>query len=197
MSKSCKAVQVYSAVAFGGGKVNFKVAGVYNSANGGGYAQRNRIGYGVVYLYKFNVKGFAESLRVTGENLPQVGIFYSVLRKLQAEYAQSQPRAVNGDFYLLQQIRHRADMVLVSVGENKSAELILVAEQIGEIGYYEVNTGHIVLGEGNAAVYCDNIVAVLEERHIHADPVNTANGYYLKLCLPLSSLPLRLSSFPF
>ena len=73
-------------------------------------------------------------------------------------------------------------MVLVSVGENKSAEFSLVAGQVGEIGYYEVNTGHIVLGKGNAAVYCDNIVAVLEERHIHADPVNTANGYYLKLC---------------
>ena len=70
-------------------------------------------------------------------------------------------------------------MVFVSVGEYKPAEIIFVSQNIGEIGYYQIHTRHIVFGESHAAVHGDQIFAVLQQGHIHSYSVNTAYGYYL------------------
>ena len=61
-------------------------------------------------------------------------------------------------------------MVLVAVGDDDAAELLLVLKNIGIVGKDQVDTGLGVVGEHEAG---DDMVLVdaLEDRHILADAV--------------------------
>ena len=89
---------------------------------------------------------------------------------------------------ILQQIRQGADVVLMAVRDEDAAQLLLVLENVGVIGQHEVDAGLRVIGEHEAGVDQDHVVAVLEGRHVLADAVEAAErddleGRRLLLCV--------------
>ena len=75
---------------------------------------------------------------------------------------------------VLQQVRKRTGVVLVTVGDDDAAELLLVLQDIGLVGKHQVDTGLGIVGEHEAGVDEHHVVAALEDRHILADAVKAA-----------------------
>ena len=75
---------------------------------------------------------------------------------------------------ILQQVRKRTGVVLVAVGDDDAAELLLVLQDIGVVGKHQVDTGLGVVGEHETGVDEHHVVAALEDRHVLADAVKAA-----------------------
>ena len=97
-----------------------------------------------------------------------------VLLELELDEAQRQRRGVHGGIDGLQHIRQRADVVLVAVGDEEAAELLLVFRKIGDVRNDKVHAVHVVLGEAEAAVDDDHVLAVFQHGHVLADLIQTA-----------------------
>ena len=65
-------------------------------------------------------------------------------------------------------------MVLMTVGNNNSPDLILILYNISKIGNYDINARKILIGERHAAIYQKHIVAILIKCDILTDFVETA-----------------------
>ena len=103
-----------------------------------------------------------------------------VLFKLAFDETKSKRSSVNRHIDLFEKICETSYVILVSVGKNDAAQLILVLYDISEIRYYEVNTEHIVVGESETAVHDEHIVAAFVEIEVLADLVESAEGDYLQ-----------------
>ena len=97
-----------------------------------------------------------------------------MLLQLQLNEAVGHGGAVDGAVYLPHGVGDGADVVFVSVGDKEAPQLILVGNQIGEIGNYQIHAVHILLGEAHAAVHHNHVLAVFQHRNILADLVQTA-----------------------
>ena len=79
-------------------------------------------------------------------------------------------------------------MVLVAVGDDNAAQLVLVLQDIGVVGQDEVDARLLVIGEHEAGIDHDHVVSVLEHGHVLADPVKTTKrddlegGFFLWHC---------------
>ncbi len=98
---------------------------------------------------------------------------------------------VNGNLYGFEKERKSSDMVLMSVCNENTFELVGVALDICEIGNDKVNAEHIAVWERETAVYDDNIIIVLYESHVFSYFVKSAeksdfNGLTLFGCRFLS-----------
>jgi hypothetical protein len=60
-------------------------------------------------------------------------------------------------------------VVFVTVRDDDAAQLIALVAQIFPIGNDEVDAQHVVFGEHDAAIDQDDVLAVLEGRHVLAD----------------------------
>ena len=107
---------------------------------------------------------------VPGTNLPQVGFLQqAVLPELFLEQGQGQGGAVHrhGDF--LEQKGHRADVVLVAVGEDHGRHFVPALLEVGEIGDDDVDPQHLVFGEHEAGVHHHQVVVGLQGHQVEAD----------------------------
>ena len=100
-----------------------------------------------------------------------------VLAELSFKYSKRQSCAVYGYVQLLQQIRHCADVVLMTVSQEQTAYLSGVLFKICRVGYDKVNARHTVFGKSQSAVDDDDVVIVFENGHVLSDPVNSAKRY--------------------
>jgi len=75
---------------------------------------------------------------------------------------------------VLQEERQGACVVLVAVGDHDAAQLVLALDDVGVVGQDEVDARELGVGEHDAGVHDDHIVAVLEDRHVLADSVEPA-----------------------
>ena len=98
-----------------------------------------------------------------------------VLLQLALDQREGQPGADQRHVRLLaQQVRHRADVVLVAVGEDDRVEVVPAVPQVAEVGQDQVDAGLLGLGEQHAAVDDEQPAAVLEDRHVAADLADAA-----------------------
>ena len=81
---------------------------------------------------------------------------------------------MDGHTHLLHEVGDAADVILVAVGEEEAAQLVLVLDEICGVGNDRVNAVHIVLREAHAAVDHDHIPAVFQHGDILADLVEAA-----------------------
>ena len=102
----------------------------------------------------------------------------SLFSELAFDETDREPCSVYGDVYLFQEISESADVVLVAVSDNDSAELVAVAFNISKIRDNDVYTGHISVRESKTAVENEHIVRALENCHILAYLIETAERYY-------------------
>jgi hypothetical protein len=60
-------------------------------------------------------------------------------------------------------------MVFVPVGDQNGPHVVFAFHQVGHVGNYQVNPGHVLRWELDATVDDDNIVARLNGHHVFAD----------------------------
>ena len=65
-------------------------------------------------------------------------------------------------------------MVLVAVGDDDAAELLLVLQDISVVGKHQVDTGLGIVGEHKTGVDEHHVVAAFEDRHVLADAVKAS-----------------------
>ena len=85
-----------------------------------------------------------------------------------------EPGAVDGGAEILHGIGDTADVIFMTVGDEHTADLILVFHQIGCIGNDGVDAVHIIFGEPHAAVHNDDISAVFQYGQVLADLIEAA-----------------------
>ena len=154
--------------------VELKVAGVHNGALIGAYEHAQSAGDGVRHREEVE-RDAAEVDMAAALNLAELGRADAELRKLALDKAKRQLAREDGHLIVevLQQIRKRTGVVLVAVGDDDTAELFLVLQNIGVVGKHQVDTGLGVIREHEAGVDEHHVVAALEDRHVLADAVKT------------------------
>ena len=71
-------------------------------------------------------------------------------------------------------IRERADMILMTVGDNKALHFVDIVFQIGDVRNHQVDSEHVVLRKGQTAVHHNNTVFELKGSYVHSDLLQTA-----------------------
>ena len=140
------------------------------------------VGNRVVDTDELNAEA-AEAHGIVGLHAMEIGVpGQAMLLELVLNDLESQPSAVNGRIYGAQNVRNGADVVLVTVGQHHTADLVPVLFEISDIGNDEIDTEHILVGESDAAVDDNNIVTVLNGGNILSDLTDAAEGYDAQLC---------------
>ena len=161
--------------AIDGRLVELKVARVHNGALVGAnkHAQSTRNGV----RHGEEVERDATEIDVAAAlDLTELGRANAELGELTLDKTERQLAREDGHLVVevLQQVRKRTGVVLVAVGDDDAAELLLVLQDIGVVGKHQVDTGLGVVGEHEAGVDEHHVVAALEDRHVLADAVKAA-----------------------
>ena len=99
-----------------------------------------------------------------------------MLLKLELDKPGSEPRAVDGAVELLHGIGNATDVVLMTVGQEHAADFFLILDKVRHVRNDKVNAVHVVLGESEAAVDDDDVLAVFENGHIFANLIESPKG---------------------
>ncbi len=156
--------------------VHLEVAGVQDGAGGGADGDGQRVRDGVVdgdelALERAEPLGLAlaDGERQRGD---------PVLLELGLDQGQRELRAEQRDVGLEpQQVGHRADVVLVAVGEHDRLDVVEAVGDVLEVGQDQVDAGLVVLGEQHAAVDDQQLAVDLEHGHVAADLSQTAERH--------------------
>ena len=108
--------------------------------------------------------------------LVQVVLFQAPLHQGQRER-----RAVNRHVDLGEKVRHGSDVVLVAVGQNHGSHLRLVFLEESQVGHHQIDAQQFGVGEHHSAIDYDNVFAIADGGHVHAELAQSAQGYYLQL----------------
>ena len=163
-------------IAGNGGVVYLEVAGLDDHAGGTLDGVGHRVGNGVVHMDGLDGKA-AQTEFLPGLDLVHLGAApQPVLLQLVAQKAQREPGGVDGHIDLLEQIGNGTDVVLVAVGDEQAADLILVLHDKGEVGDHQIHAEHIAVGENRTAVHNEHIPLALVDGEVLADLAQTAQG---------------------
>ena len=86
---------------------------------------------------------------------------------------------------LFNQIDNPSDVVLMSMSDKKSLQLIGIFDNIAEIWQHNVDTVHFIVREFQATVDNDHFVLVFKDRHVFSDFTKSPNGNHFKLIFML------------
>ena len=89
-------------------------------------------------------------------------------------------RSVHGHVQLFEDIGKGSDMILMTVGDDETFHPICIVLQIGDVRDHQVNSQHIILRKGQAAVHHNNTVLIFKGSNIHADLLQAAQRYDLQ-----------------
>src|SRR5260370_32997432 len=110
-------------------------------------------------------------------DLSQIGAGKLVFDQVTARERERYLAAIHGGRKPLQQVRQRADMVLVRMGEDNALNVEAGLLQIGELGHQEAAAERTFLGEHNAGVDHNGALAALDDQKIQANFAETAERY--------------------
>ena len=99
-----------------------------------------------------------------------------MLLQLELHKPRCKTRAVDRAVELLHGIGNAADVVLVAVCQKHAADFFLIFDQVCHVRDDKVDAVHVVLGESEAAVDDDDVLAVFENGHIFADLIESPKG---------------------
>ena len=154
--------------------IDLKVSCHNDSSHRSVDGERNRVGNGVVHVDKLHLKAprFHGVPGLMGED--RGGFQQTVLLQLDLDQAGGQSGGMQRSIDLLEHIGYAADVVLMAVGEEESAESMLVLDQIGHIRDHQIHPVHIILRESETAVHHDHVVAVFQYGDVFSDLIETA-----------------------
>ena len=153
--------------------VHLEVAGVQDEARRGADGNREGVRDRVVDREKLQVER-ADLLPGAFGDLARDG-GYAVLGQLALDQRQGQPGPDQRDVgAFAQQVRQRADVVLVRVGQDHRVDQVEAALEVTEVGQDQVDARLVRFGEQDAAVDDKQAAVVLEDGHVPADFAETA-----------------------
>ena len=167
--------------------VHLEVAGVHDQAHGRVDRQGARAGDGVVHVDELHREAARLDHVALGDHVQRGHVLQPVLLELMLAQRQRQLRAVHGRGQIAQHIGHRADVVLVAVGDEIAANLVLVVLQIAGVGDHQVHAGHVLPGEDAAQVDHDDVVLIFQYRQVFADFAQAAQRYDFQFRFLVSS----------
>src|SRR4029077_8368169 len=94
--------------------------------------------------------------------------------ELPGDQREGEARRVDLQLEFAEQVRQRADVVLMAVGEHHGLDLIGVLAQVLEVGQDQVDARHLRLGEGQPCVQDQDAAVHLEGGHVAADLADAA-----------------------
>ena len=100
---------------------------------------------------------------------------------------QRERRAVDRHVDFGEEVGHGADVILVAVRQDHGAHLRLVLLQEGQVGHHQIDAQQFGVGEHHSAIDDDNVFAVADGGHVHAELAESAEGDYLQLQISHSS----------
>src|SRR5581483_2738767 len=175
-----EAVQVKNAV-LGGRGIDFEVAGVDHDAQRRADSQRNAVHQTMGHADRMKGER-SQPEAVAGSDLVQL---HFVEQTVFFQFAFSQRerkfRAVNGDIEFAQNPWQAADVVFVAVSENDAANLIPVLQQVRDVWNNDVYAQQFRLGEHQAGVDHDDVVAPADDHAVHTELTESAERNKLEL----------------
>ena len=159
-----------------GGGVDLEVTGHYNRANRGLDGKSHRVGDRVIHADELHGKtaGLYHIAGLVGDKLDLVGQL--VLVQFQFNKTVCHSGAVNGTLHLLHAVGDRTDVILVTVGNEHTPQLLCVLDKVGKVGDHQIHTVHILVGKAHTAVDHDHISAVFKNGDVLADLIQSAKG---------------------
>jgi hypothetical protein len=108
-------------------------------------------------------------------HLVQDGVIQQfVLVELVLNVGQGKFGAPDGNIDLRQYPWQRADVILMGVGEEDAAHLVAVLKQVCDIGHDDVYAEQFRLGEHQAGVDNNNVIAPADRHAVHAELAESA-----------------------
>ena len=176
--------------------IELEVAGVDDVAHRRADEHADRVGDGVVHGEEVEAEG-AERDVAAVLDLAQLGLLELVLSSLPwMRPSVSWVPSTGTGAQRLEQVRQSAGVVLVTVGDDDGAQLVLALHDVGEVGKDEVDPGMVVVGEHDSGVDDDHVVAVLDDGHVLADLVKPAERDDAEAILLLRHAVRRVSFRP-
>ena len=155
--------------ALNGREVDLEVTRVDDGADRRFDRQRNGIGNAVVRMDELHLEAaelkliarlFREDLRM----VKQVMLF-----ELELNDRRRQRRCIDRHVKLLEHIRDRANVVLVSVRDDHAADAVFVGLQVADVRDDHVNAVEVLIRKAHAAVDKEHILAILVNGEVLAD----------------------------
>ena len=150
--------------------IDLKIARVDDRARLRRDRKRARIDNRVRYVDKldFKIADLVELALLHGAEVAAFG-FKAVLFKFIAYHPQRKRRSVDRELEFFEKIWHRADMILVRVGDEDAFDLIFYLADIIKIRDQNIDPEHALLRKAHAHVYDDRARIGLKHGHIRAD----------------------------
>jgi len=124
---------------------------------------------------------------VAHPRLAEVGLAQDpVLFQLRLDEPESEPGPINRHVEALEHEGEGADVVLMAVGEDDPEHLLVLPEQVADVGDDEVDPGHVLAGEHKARVDDQDLVVPFQGPHVAADLAQPAEGDVAELQIRLS-----------
>ena len=114
--------------------------------------------------------------RIPGLHHMHGNSFHPVFLQFQVHQCHGQLGAVDMCRGLLENIGRGTDMILMSVGEKITADMIPFAHQIGDVRNHQIHAEHVFLRKHTAAVHNNDVVFIFKNIHVFANLIHTAQG---------------------
>src|SRR4029077_9931646 len=145
-------------LAVGGSHINLEVAGVNYNSHRSADGQRHAINRTMGYADKFDFE-WPNFQLASRDYLAQVCLVeQAMLLKTLVYQRQCEARAINGSAEVAQDVGKGADVVFMAMGEQDSAQVLLLLFQISDIGDDDVHAKEFGLREHHAGVNENHVV---------------------------------------
>ncbi|MPM60694.1 hypothetical protein SDC9_107546 [bioreactor metagenome] len=150
--------------------IHLEVAGMQHHAGAGLDRDGQRIRDRMVDREELQLERAGDH-RVTLDHLViHGGIAQPVFAQLAVHERQGQLAAVKRDVLAAaQQVGHRADVILVAVGEHEADDVVQPIVEVIQPGQDQIDAGLVVLGEQDPTVHHQQFAVDLEDGHVSAD----------------------------
>src|SRR6267142_986186 len=156
--------------------VNLEIAGVNDDAKWSAHGKRDAVNRAVrdgdefdFVWTDFNAAARNDFAQRGG--IQQAGFFEALFDQRECE-----TRAKDRNIEIAKDVRKRADVIFVSVGENDGADEMTILLEVGDVRNDKVNAEELGFREHHTGVYDDDVVAEAKRHHVHAKFAETAEG---------------------
>jgi hypothetical protein len=97
------------------------------------------------------------------------GIEQCVLFQLLAHQRQREFGAVNRRVQIAENVGDGANVIFVRVRQDDAAHHVLVLLQVRDIGNHDIHAKQLLLGKHQSRVDDENVIAISQDHHVHAE----------------------------